>query len=321
MTAMPHHDSIEISAAELFQYADMESLEGYLENCGEKHLQAGDILLSPERDNQNIYILLSGRLNIHLNSIKTPPLTQVGAGECLGEISIIDRQDPSAYVVAETPAKLLVIHQDILWAMVNASHMVAKNLLYILTRRLRHGHEVIMDGIKLQTQLQHHAVIDGLTGLHNRRWFDDAIERKLKRSNVNGGTLCLLLVDIDHFKVFNDEFGHLAGDQVLRAVAGVLNTSMRPDDMTARFGGDEFVIILPDTEATEAFDIAERLRQDISGLSVSFGEQPHLRAVTVSLGISSLQPNDSVETLFQRADDALYQAKQQGRDCIGRDDG
>lgn len=314
--SLSKEDGTVVAAADLFQYADMESLEGYFEHCDKKALQAGEVLLSPSQDNHSIYILLSGCLDIHLNSLKTPPLTQIHPGECVGEISIIDHRDPSAFVVAAEPSSVLEIHQNTVWAMINASHMVAKNLLFILACRLRHGHGVIMDGLKLQTQLRHHAMIDGLTGLYNRRWFDDAIARKVKRSHLNHSALCLILLDIDHFKKFNDEFGHLAGDQVIRAVATSLSANMRPDDIPARFGGDEFVVILPDTGIADALAIAERLRTHVQALSVRLGKQV-LPAVSVTLGVAAMHKDDSVESLFKRTDDGLYAAKKRGRNCLG----
>ena len=309
-------DATVLAGASLFQYADMASLESYLEHCEEKALQTGEVLLSPNQGNQTIYILLCGRLHVYLDSPKAPPLNHVKPGECVGEISMIDHQRPSAFVVSAEPSRLLGFSQDTVWAMINASHMVSKNLLYILASRLRQGHGVLVDGLKLQTQLKQHAVIDGLTGLHNRRWFDDAMQCKVKYSNSNDSPLCLMLLDIDYFKKFNDEFGHLAGDQVIRAVAGALSASMRPDDMPARFGGDEFAVILPETGIDEALVIGERLRTHVQELSVRLGDQI-LPAVSVTLGVATMCKGDTVDSLFKRADESLYAAKKRGRNCLG----
>ncbi|SEH05808.1 GGDEF domain-containing protein [Candidatus Venteria ishoeyi] len=304
-----------LSKIHLFHSVDLESIEVYLEACIEKNIAAHEVLLSPQQQNQHIYILLSGVLQVHLDSLDNPPLNKIEEGECVGEVSIIDSQEPSAYVVAETDVKLLVLSQATIWAMVNVSHMVAKNLLYILTKRLRHGHSVIADGVELQKQLQHHAVVDGLTGIHNRRWFDETISRKIQHSRLSEKALCLVLIDIDYFKSFNDSFGHLAGDRVICAVADVLLNNMRGDDMLARFGGDEFIVALTDTELVQALRIIQRIKNLIGHLSV-YDDNRLLPVINITAGISRLEAKDTAASFFKRTDQALYEAKNKGRDCI-----
>lgn len=317
MASSPIINETELLAKiQLFLGVSMESIQGCLSNCSEKIIQEGKVLLSPKKENRNIYILLEGVLGIYLESLDDPPLNIIRVGECVGEMSIIDDTVPSAYVVAEERCRLLVLPRDIAWDMVNASHRVAKNLLHVLTRRLRYDHGVINEGAKLQKQLKHHAIIDGLTGIHNRRWFNDAFGRKIKRSLSAGMKLCFLVIDIDHFKSFNDQFGHLAGDRVICSVAETLMDNMRPNDMLARFGGDEFVVVLPETDKPEAMGIAERIRKEVEDLSVNYGLSRELPSVTTTIGLACLDDKDDADSLFERADKALYQAKAQGRNCV-----
>ena len=187
----------------LFRDVSLKCIDRYLACCFEKQICSGDILLSPETQNQHIYLLLSGLLRIHLGTPDSEPINYVHSGECVGEISIIDQLEPSAYVIAENNVRLLVIPQETFWEMVEASHTVAKNLLYILTRRLRHGHGIISNDRELQKQLQQDAMIDGLTGVHNRRWLDKILRRRIQRSLQIRQPLCLMLIDIDRFKSFN----------------------------------------------------------------------------------------------------------------------
>jgi len=300
----------------LFRDVSLKCIDRYLGCCFEEQYCSGDVLLSPDKQNQHISLLLSGLLRIHLGTLDSEPISYVHPGECVGEISIIDRLEPSAYVIAETDVRLWVIPQETLWEMVEASHTVAKNLLCTLARRLRQGHGVISNSRELQKQLQQDATIDGLTRIHNRRWFDNIMHRRMQHSLETCRPLCLMLVDIDHFKSFNDQFGHMTGDRILRDIAGILLKKLRANDMLARFGGDEFVLALPETKLQSALEIAEQLRRCAHRLPIR-GQQTQIPAtLTISVGISDLRSEDDIESLFQRTDNALYRAKKRGRDCI-----
>lgn len=302
----------------LFQYVTFESVAAYLDKCQKKQLQVGDILLSPQKYNQNIYILITGKLRIHLNSIDTQPLNVIDIGECVGEMSIIDSLEPSAYVIAEQHSVVLELNQQTLWEMIDGSHTIAKNLLYILSCRVRHGHGVISDGIEVQKKLQHDAMVDGLTGLYNRRWFNEMFKRQFKRCQTDNIALSVILLDIDYFKKVNDQFGHPIGDLVLIKISELLQRCLRSCDTLARFGGEEFIITLPETALPESLIIAERIRVTVSELSIQDNAQEALPTVTVSLGVAQLAEGDNKQSLIKKADDALYQAKDLGRNRVER---
>ncbi len=159
------------------------------------------------------------------------------------------------------------------------------------------------------------AITDGLTGLVNRRAFDEKLERLLNETDRFGQPLALILADIDHFKRINDTWGHEAGDEVLRWVAKKLAEGVRTVDVCARYGGEEIAILLPQTALAGAVDLADRLRQAVGGKPVKFkGEEI---SVTVSLGVASYPDSVSVRNgLFRAADRALYEAKNAGRNCV-----
>jgi diguanylate cyclase (GGDEF)-like protein len=209
-----------------------------------------------------------------------------------------------------------VIRQETLWALVNSSHGVARNLLYILSGRMRYDNEALVNSIKLQREFEHVASTDGLTGLHNRRWLNDSFRRQLQRCERNGAPCSLIMLDIDHFKNINDRFGHLAGDRVLCTVAQILLNMLRPTDLVARFGGEEFALLLPETPPPGAWVIAERLRKAIAATPTPFEEGKLLPPVTVSLGLAGMQPGQSLDSLLSTADGALYRAKSAGRNRI-----
>ncbi len=157
---------------------------------------------------------------------------------------------------------------------------------------------------------------DGLTGIANRRYFDSYLVTEVRRGARERQPLSLILSDVDHFKAFNDCYGHQAGDDCLRRVAAALSSAgRRPADLAARYGGEEFAMVLPGTVLEGAVDVAQAVSRVIDGLAIPHARSAVDRKVTLSQGIVSLTPEKetSSEDLIQRADQALYMAKQQGR--------
>jgi diguanylate cyclase (GGDEF)-like protein len=166
------------------------------------------------------------------------------------------------------------------------------------------------------------ALIDGLTGVCNRYQFDERLISDWLSCAREKMQLSLLMIDVDNFKQFNDQFGHQAGDECLKVIAQQIAVCVhRPDDLVARYGGEEFACILPNTDAKGAYKIAEDIRQLIEQTDVEFltsRGQPTKANVTVSIGVNSIKPNrkDSPENLIQLADNQLYRAKNQGKNCV-----
>ncbi len=160
---------------------------------------------------------------------------------------------------------------------------------------------------------------DSLTGLCNRRAFDHEIRRQFSQRQRQGSVFSLLLLDIDHFKLFNDYHGHQVGDEMLRQVATTFDRTMREMDLVCRYGGEEFAIILPGTHLKEALRAAQRAHAAVEQVSYRV-EGADLR-VSVSIGVAEVLPDESVEAFIKRGDDALYSAKQAGRNCIYYHDG
>lgn len=172
--------------------------------------------------------------------------------------------------------------------------------------------------ITMQEQVLRYATTDGLTGLNNHRVFKEKLCQEMERSTRYGRDLTLLLIDIDHFKSFNDNHGHQAGDEVLRKVAGLIFKNVRNTDIAARYGGEEFAVILPETSGAAALIVAERLRNSIERQTIILGDGATV-GVTVSIGYASY-PLDAreEELLIKRADEGLYRAKEAGRNRVCR---
>ncbi len=162
------------------------------------------------------------------------------------------------------------------------------------------------------------AIRDGLTNLYNRRFFAARLHAEVSQARRMASPLTVIMIDVDHFKRINDLWGHSAGDEVLQRVADALIAYVRPDDLSARFGGEEFVALLPGAPLDEAADVAERIRLAIADLRIASLEPAETPHVTASLGIAAFDHDtETVDQLLQRADSAMYAAKTEGRNrCV-----
>jgi two-component system chemotaxis response regulator CheY len=187
--------------------------------------------------------------------------------------------------------------------------------------RIRAGERVIGLEDKLAArnrELARMALIDGLTGIPNRRDFDEKLYKLGEQSRRGKRPFSIVMVDLDHFKGLNDTLGHEAGDDALRTVAGILGKNVRTSDYAFRYGGEEFVCLLPDTDAEGAYQVAERLRVRVEAADIPNPGNPPGQRLTVSLGLASYDPggDTSPDAVLARADQALYRAKELGRNRV-----
>lgn len=169
---------------------------------------------------------------------------------------------------------------------------------------------------KAQQELELLASHDGLTGVVNRRGFDAKMSIEWRKGELDAQPLALLLIDVDHFKRYNDTYGHPAGDECLRQIAKALAAELhRPTDLVARYGGEEFAFVLPSTNAQGAAAVARRILEKVAALRIAHSGNDGVGVASVSIGVASVVPGEgrAVQELMQAADDALYQAKRQGR--------
>lgn len=228
------------------------------------------------------------------------------------------------------------------WSAILASLLLAGacGLLILLEKRLREANENLdrkveertkeLDSVNekmleqneeleaLNEALHRLTIVDGLTGIANRRYFDECLEREWHKGQQQQKSLSLIMADLDFFKLFNDTYGHQKGDECLQIVAGVLSgNAMRATDLAARYGGEEFAIILPDTNLAGAMIVGESIRKQVQDLQIENRETP-ARWVTISLGVASMVPlaAESSASLINLADKALYEAKNAGRNRV-----
>ena len=305
-----------LEGLELFHGVCPDDVQELLQRCDRSDLGKGELLLSPSEKNEYVYIILSGALDVHVGSPDAPVLVSMEVGACVGEMSIIEDRDPSAYVIGAEDTHLLLIHQSVLWEMVNASHEFAKNLLIMLSERVRSHNHVIADSYGELRKFERHARTDALTGLSNRHTMEDSFEREIARCENDGDPVSLIMIDIDNFKVFNDQFGHVAGDRALSAVASILRHQFRPRDLLVRFGGDEFAILLPEVDESSAVAIADRVRLAVSGDTGDSDDSLIQIPVKISMGVAEHTHGNTLPSLLRAADAALYRAKHAGRNVV-----
>jgi len=300
----------------LLRSVDTKALKPLLRYCEIKNLEVGEILIHAGTANRFLYLLLSGRLSVHLETTDNEPIAFIEAGESVGEISLIDNQPTSACVCAVEASRLLVIDEQLMWMLVNTSHAISTNLLFTLALRLRSGNTHLAESREQADKFRYQSMVDGLTGLYNRTWLKQMLLRQIQLSQQHGEAFSLLMLDIDHFKAFNDQHGHLAGDEALRTVSRTVKEHLRPTDMAARYGGEEFVVLLPETDREAARNVGERLRRAVSDADIRSEAGAALPKVTISLGLALMKPPCSPSELIHQADTALYDAKHAGRNRL-----
>jgi diguanylate cyclase (GGDEF)-like protein len=301
---------------ELLRSLGVEILDAVVARCPIRKLRAGEPLIVAGQTNSEIYLVLQGEFAVYLDERLEARVATLRTGDTVGELSAIDKKPTSATVIAHSDAALLVIDETMFWHMIHASHGFAVRLMLKLVERLRANNTTVQANMELSAHFEAAALSDALTGVHSRRWLDETLPRLCDRHRFDGQPLTLGVVDVDHFKKVNDQYGHQAGDQVLVQVARMLRGKLRPTDFVARFGGEEFIAIFPGTPLLGARVAAERLREAVAKAEFKARDGSDLPRVTISVGLAALGPDQDVPALLERADKCLYVAKNNGRNRV-----
>jgi diguanylate cyclase (GGDEF)-like protein len=318
-----------------------ERLERLAASSRELNLAKGQELFHEGDPGHAMYVVLEGRVGVRKGEKE---IAEGGPGSYYGEMALIESKVRSATVYALLPTRLIEITEEQFKEHVTTSPAALMAMMKTISARSRNDLETLdsdyqrlkgyaaeiertneeLTQTKRQltesnTQLERLSTIDTLTGLANRRRFDEVMRYEWRRSAREGTPLSVVFCDIDFFKDFNDSYGHLAGDACLAQVGRAVSTaSNRPGDLAARYGGEEFVLILPGTNEEGARLLAEKLRARVEDLRILHARSRLGGHLTISLGVacSVPRPGSDPKELLDAADRALYAAKEEGRNRV-----
>lgn len=291
-----------------------------VDQCPVIKVKQGQIVIDAQSRLSKLYIVLRGVLGVTGSVEEEQSTDLIGTrylpGECVGEISVLDEENHTATITTLADSELLVIESDCVWRLINESNGVARNLLQLLSFRIRAANAQIRNRQKVGEFYRQMSMIDGLTGLHNRAWLNNQLPALIDNAHLTKTPLSIVMVDLDHFKRFNDQYGHVAGDDALQTAAKVINAGIRPSDFAARYGGEEMMVMLPNTNQTDALAVAERLCRKLRSTPVLTHGEKSLPHVTASFGLVTVDEERDVATIIAKADAALYRAKSAGRNQV-----
>ncbi len=309
-------DPVLIGRLQLFRSVNLESIQGIFDFCRLRSVEAGEVVLSPGHYNRTVFFILHGRLRVHLDSLESKPMIVLGPGENVGELSVIDQQPTTAYVVADEPCQLMLIDEDILWSLVQSSHAVACNLLYTMTRRLRQTNAIVSQGICIDKEEHPYGNVDALTGFPNRDWLRELLRRQCQRSSADSQPLSLIMIEIDNFSEFINTNGHRHGDRLIYAMSYTLKNLLRPVEIVSRFRSDQFAVLLPDIDVDRAKKVAVRLFRAFEDVSPLVVDDRVIHHPTISVGLAQLKQGQDVDSFLLDVDAALFRAKQAGGNTV-----
>jgi len=280
-----------------------------IEYTPERNIDLYEQLLGPSREAEQIREAgerISAAAAVVLSLVQKAGAGQKSYGEALGKASgtiedisaDADRMQVVVEAILDETRRMVAHNEEIVGKLAQSSQEID-----VLRRQIETA--------------QRETLVDALTGVGNRKMFDMRLRESLKLALEEGGDLCLMMADIDHFKRFNDTYGHQLGDLVLRLVARALTDGIKGRDVACRYGGEEFGILLPKTRLEDALKLADQLRSSIGSRRVIMrGDDRDLGHVTLSLGVSCYRPGEPAANFVQRADAALYAAKRRGRNRV-----
>lgn len=296
------------------------ALEMAAECLKPRALMAGEVLFELGDDGEVVYVVQVGQIAIYIPAASQPQagpaLRFFTPGEMFGEMALLENQPRSTSARAEVPSVVLGLEKACFERLMNDFPEFSESLSSTLSSRLRYTTELIRELRKALEEIRWLSITDGLTGLYNRRHFFEEAEKEVERAQRYRRPVAAIMLDVDFFKRVNDTHGHAAGDEVLRKIATCCRSEVRELDILGRYGGEEFAILLTESDIEQACQVAERLRArieafpfDVKGVSLG---------LTASLGVAELKDAESVESLLDQADQALYIAKQEGRNRVVR---
>ncbi|GGI18754.1 MAG: GGDEF domain-containing protein [Oxalicibacterium faecigallinarum] len=304
----------------LFDSVNDEIVTALLASCEVAHFDCGEAVEIPQGRQACVYIVLRGALGSTTLDDSGGPrqirTEKILPGESIGELSVLDETATLGSLTALEDSDLLILESQTLWQLIDEAEGVARNLLRQLSFKLRTVNAQLRRREKVGEFYRQLSMVDSLTGLHNRAWLNDRLPVLIEEAHTGQKSLSLIMIDLDHFKKFNDNHGHQTGDKALRAAAGVITSALRPSDFAVRYGGEELIVILPESSLDAGKMVAQRLCERMREADVFNDASITLPHLTASFGVTTLLPGQNADALISGADAALYRAKNAGRNQI-----
>jgi diguanylate cyclase (GGDEF)-like protein len=287
------------------------------------NIKKDKILFKQGDEGNEMYIVKSGvvAISIDLPDGNKHEITNFSSGDFFGDMSIFEDAPRSATCYTKEDSCLLSLLREDFFDLLKKQPAIAIKIMYAMlkttTQRLRDTGEFLSDMVRWGEDARKRAITDQLTGVYNRRFLDDALIDCFTASKNKNEPLCLIMVDLDHFRELNDQYGLKTGDKALLKVVDIFKKFLRKKDILARYGGDEFTVIMKNTTIERAKEIADSIRKDISELDMLDKLEGKIKHITTSQGIASFPKDaDTLKDLRDKADKALYRAKEEGRNRV-----
>ena len=326
--ALVHDPVIKISPLfQGFSELELNAVSAFLEP---RRIREGELVFNEGTAGEEMFILISGNISASVTQPDGTPrsMFEIHPGEFFGEMSVIANESRSATLTARTDSELLVLHGIDFYRIIYEHPMIGIKILKAIgkvqNKWLLETSKDLGDLLRWGETASRRAVADELTDLYNRGFLEQSARSRFEYGSVGLRSISLLMMDMDKLHEINDRYGNKAGDLILIATADILRSITRSGDICARLSGDEFALLLPDTEIDEASTIADRIRQAIASLEIEIpgnnGEADSDKvkvSVCISIGIAAAPAHANTwEDLLKSADAALFHAKEMGRNRI-----
>ena len=308
---------------DLFSLLTEEEIGRIIKSLHAVEKKEDEVLFKEGDEGNELYIVISGKVASYVVLPKGTKreIAVFKPGDFFGEMSIFENTPRSATCFTKEKCLLLSLRERDLYELILYEPELANKIMYkmlnITTERLLDRSEFLSDMVQWGEEARRRAITDELTGIYNRRFLDDSLTDYFEKAKNSGKYLSLIMMDIDNFKYYSETFKQEQINRMIVEVVSVFKKYFRENDIVARYGGDEFTVIMPDTDLKSAYAVAEKIRVAVSELKFSDMLQKEIPQVTVSQGIASYPENaDDLETLRITADKALYKAKHEGRNKV-----
>ena len=286
-------------------------------------VKKGDIICKEGDKGHELYIIREGEFAgyIQLPSGKQKEIVTFHTGDFFGEMSIFENAPRSATCLANKEGAIYRLHKKDFFSLIESEPDIAIKIMYrmlnITTQRLRTTSKFLSNVVRWGDEASKRAITDEFTGAYNRRFLENSLDDYVDAAKKSGKPLSLIMTDLDYFRQINEAYGHDVGDTTILEIVKVFKKHLRDTDILARYGGDEFTVLLPDTSLSKAYNVAETIRKEVTKIDLLHDMDGPVTTLSTSQGIAAYpETAKDLESLRKKADDALYTAKEEGRNRV-----